>query len=189
MSNSVNLATVGVSVVVNGVILFSVQQWVQHKFKELGATVDRETKLGEKSLELLTESYREIWSGLSSLERYLRYDLPNRYTAGDLDGLGDPIREAFIAFRSTLFLSDSLSEKIGVLINGLERDYNVFVGVFGEQSAAAGAGGDTREGLRRVQEAIRAMTANYVMGIDELRGEFRRSSRAAITGDPAAMGG
>ncbi|MBM9509351.1 hypothetical protein [Actinacidiphila acididurans] len=188
MSNSVNLATVGVSVVVNGVILFSLQQWVQHKFKRLGATVDRETKLGEKSLELLTESYRAVWGGLSSLERYLRYEMPDRINAGNHDGLGDPIREAFILFRSTLFLTDSLSGKIGTLINDLERDYNTFVAVALRQGASINAGGSGQEAVRRIQEAMSTMTRNYTTGIDGLREEFRRASHAAISGNPAALG-
>jgi hypothetical protein len=177
----VKLVAVVVPLILNGVLLFTLQQWMQHKFRNLDERASRETAYRASSVELLAESYKAIWTTLCELEAYLLTDFPERLQAESksITELAKRLRHDYGKVRGQLiFLPDDLCQRTEIVIQELVAHYNTLI----DALRAAERSTDPEDAVRLINTAMDALYDGFRRGLDDLRSDFRRASREALLG-------
>jgi hypothetical protein len=123
--------------VISGVLVFSFQQWVQHRIKRIEAELQRLPTYQEGTHERLVTAYAKIWTGLVKLEDWLKRELVAIIGSGDIDpSRWTVIFDTYNGFRGEmLFLPDLLYERTGRLMTTLEQNINGLIDALRKASA------------------------------------------------------
>jgi hypothetical protein len=177
----VEMVKLAVSLVVNGVLLFALQQWMQHRFRNLDTRISRETTYLTKSGELLVESYKAIWTTLCELEAYLLADFPKHLheESQTLAEVERRIRYDYGKVRSQLpFLPDDLCQRTEFVIKQLEAHYNTLINALNEAKQSI----DPEGALPLINTALSALYSGFRCELDDLMNDYRQAIREALLG-------
>lgn len=171
--------------VVNGVLLFALQQWMQQKFRKIDTRASRETTYMTKSGELLIEAYKGAWATLCDLEAYLLADFPEDFHVGieSVTGLAKRMRYDYGKIRGQLpFLSENLSQRTEAVIKQVFTYYNTLISAIntiGEMEQEI----DKEEALKLLNAALGELHHGFRRELDDLMNDYRQAIRETLLGD------
>jgi hypothetical protein len=138
--------------VISGVLVFSFQQWAQHRIKRIEAELQRLRTYQEGTHERLVTAYAKIWTGLVKLEDWLKRELVAIIGSGDIDpNRWAVIFDTYNGFRGEmLFLPDLFYERTGRLMTTLEQNISSPSRSAGWHGFAGGRAGNGVTGIAGV---------------------------------------
>jgi len=179
-----------ITAAITGVLVFIFQQWVQHRIKRIEAELQRQRTYQEGTHDRLVTAYAKIWTGLVTLEDWLKRELGAIISSGEIDASQwTVIFDTYNGFRGEmLFLPDRLYKLTGQLMTNLEQNINGLIGAL--RNASALQHGDPNsyaanqeQLLAQINNALSNVVHNYSDTLDELRADYQAISRDLLLGD------